>query len=96
MKNLNITTKIQSLITRENLVKEEYLVQTLSTGMRTYTSDYVKVVNNGILVDDKDYIMQGENNKLIQVIPYFPHNNEDDTLLNVLDQLQKELDDGNF
>jgi TFIIF-interacting CTD phosphatase-like protein len=96
VKNLNITNKLQALITRENLVKEEYLVQTLSTGMRTYTSDYVKVINNGILVDDKDYIMQGENNKLIQVIPYFPHNNEDDSLLTVLEQLQKELDHDNF
>lgn len=96
VENLKIKDKIVKLITREDLVKEHYLVQTLSTGMKTYTSDYVKVINNGILVDDKDYIMQGENNKLIKVREYFPHNNEDDCLLDVKDELLKELSDDNI
>lgn len=48
--------------------------------------DYIKAVNDTIVVDDKDYVVQGENNIVIKVKPCWTH--ADDELLKVIDQLK--------
>ena len=87
---LNIKDRFKTIKTREDLTKKEFKIKSPKSGMISIVEDYEKEINNGILVDDKDYIMSGINNKLIQVSAFHPYV-LDDELDRVIELLKNEL-----
>lgn len=77
-----------SIQTQEDLVEEE-MIRTLDNGMRVIVKDFVKVVNHAVLVDDKDYVMQGSHNFLIKASKFEPLGEEDVELMRIMEELKE-------
>lgn len=79
-----------NITTREKLSINS-VIKVGESGRKIIVEDYVKVVNNAILVDDKDYVMQGSNNFLIKAAPFHPLGEEDQELLNIIETLKSHV-----
>jgi TFIIF-interacting CTD phosphatase-like protein len=74
--------KFSSVMTRESLAEKEVF-----DGHSSFL-DYIKKWDNAIVVDDKDYIYEGQNLVIFKVVPYFP-NLKDKELARVIKELEK-------